>query len=158
MKSLSIDLETYSDVELNKCGVYKYSESEKFEILLFAYSVDGGEVSVVDLSCGEKIPKEILSAITDERVTKWAFNAAFERVCLSRYLGQKLDPASWRCTMIWSAYLGLPLSLREVGRVLKLDEQKMAEGKELIKCFCPWQISATVFYYGGRRYGQRNTA
>lgn len=136
MKTLSIDLETYSDVDLPKCGVYKYTENINFEILLFGYSVDGGEVCVVDLASGEKIPDEILDALTDENVTKWAFNASFERTCLSRFLGVKLSPKSWKCTMIWSAYLGLPLSLKGVGAVLKLDAQKMDEGKDLIRYFC----------------------
>lgn len=136
MKTLSIDLETFSDVDLPKCGVYKYTENINFEILLFGYSVDGGEVCVVDLASGEKIPDEILDALTDENVTKWAFNASFERTCLSRFLGVKLSPKSWKCTMIWSAYLGLPLSLKGVGAVLKLDAQKMDEGKDLIRYFC----------------------
>lgn len=136
MKTLSIDIETYSDVDLNKCGVYKYAESEAFDILLFAYSVDDGAVKVVDMANGEAIPKWIVEAIFDENVIKYAFNAAFERVCLSRYFDTLLSPKSWRCTMVWSAYMGLPLSLKGVGAVLKLDEQKMVEGKELIKYFC----------------------
>lgn len=136
MKSISIDVETFSSVPLAKGGVYKYAESEDFEILLFGYSVDGGEVQVVDLANGEEIPKEILAALTDETVTKWAFNAMFERVCLSRHLGILLCPHSWRCSMIWAATLGLPLSLKEVGAVLRLDRQKMEEGKDLIRYFC----------------------
>lgn len=136
MKTLSIDIETYSDVDLNKCGVYKYAESEAFDILLFAYSVDDGAVKVVDMANGEAIPKWIVEAIFDENVIKYAFNAAFERVCLSRYFDTLLSTKSWRCTMVWSAYMGLPLSLKGVGAVLKLDEQKMVEGKELIKYFC----------------------
>ena len=135
MKKLSIDLETYSSVDLGKSGVYKYAESEDFEILLFAYSIDDGEVKVIDLANGEIIPEEILSALSDENVEKWAFNANFERVCLSRFLGEKLKPQGWHCTMIWSAYLGLPLSLEKVGEVLKLDKQKMNEGKALIRYF-----------------------
>lgn len=135
MKKLSIDLETYSSVDLGKSGVYKYAESEDFEILLFAYSIDDGEVKVVDLASGEIIPEEILSALSDENVEKWAFNANFERVCLSRFLGKRLKPQGWYCTMIWSAYLGLPLSLEKVGEVLKLDKQKMNEGKALIRYF-----------------------
>lgn len=135
MKKLSIDLETYSSVDLGKSGVYKYAESEDFEILLFAYSIDDGEVQVLDLASGEVIPEEILSALSDESIEKWAFNANFERVCLSRFLGKRLKPKGWYCTMIWSAYLGLPLSLEKVGEVLKLDKQKMNEGKALIRYF-----------------------
>ena len=135
MKRLSIDLETYSSVDLGKSGVYKYAESEDFEILLFAYSIDDGEVKVIDLASGEIIPEEILSALSDESIEKWAFNANFERVCLSRFLGKRLKPQGWYCTMIWSAYLGLPLSLEKVGEVLKLDKQKMVEGKSLIRYF-----------------------
>lgn len=135
MKRLSIDLETYSSVDLGKSGVYKYAESEDFEILLFAYSIDDGEVKVIDLANGEIIPEEILSALSDKSIEKWAFNANFERVCLSRILGKRLKPQGWYCTMIWSAYLGLPLSLEKVGEVLKLDKQKMNEGKALIRYF-----------------------
>ena len=135
MKKLSIDLETYSSVDLGKSGVYKYAESEDFEILLFAYSINDGEVKVMDLANGEIIPEEILSALSDESVEKWAFNANFERVCLSRFLGKRLKPQGWYCTMIWSAYLGLPLSLEKVGEVLKLDKQKMNEGQALIRYF-----------------------
>ncbi|WP_195445566.1 DNA polymerase [Peptoniphilus harei] len=135
MKRLSIDLETYSSVDLGKSGVYKYAESEDFEILLFAYSIDDGGVEVIDLANGEIIPEEILSALSDESIEKWAFNANFERVCLSRFLGERLKPQGWYCTMIWSAYLGLPLSLEKVGEVLKLDKQKMNEGKGLIRYF-----------------------
>lgn len=135
MKRISIDLETYSSVDLGKSGVYKYAESEDFEILLFAYSIDDGEVKVMDLASGEIIPEEILSALSDESIEKWAFNANFERVCLSRFLGERLNPQGWYCTMIWSAYLGLPLSLEKVGEVLKLDKQKMNEGKALIRYF-----------------------
>ena len=135
MKKLSIDLETYSSVDLGKSGVYKYAESEDFEILLFAYSIDDGEVKVVDLASGEVIPEEILSALSDKSIEKWAFNANFERVCLSRFLGKRLKPQGWYCTMIWSAYIGLPLSLEKVGEVLKLDKQKMNEGKALIRYF-----------------------
>lgn len=135
MKRLSIDLETYSSVDLGKSGVYKYAESEDFEILLFAYSVDDKEVKVIDLASGEIIPEEILSALSDKSIEKWAFNANFERACLSRFLGKRLKPQGWYCTMIWSAYLGLPLSLEKVGEVLKLDKQKMNEGKALIRYF-----------------------
>lgn len=152
MENLSVDLETFSSVNLGKCGVYKYAESNDFEILLFGYSVDGSEVQVVDLAQGETIPDTVVSALTDETVTKWAFNAQFERVCLSRYLRDKginvnssqtvkseglfLNPSSWHCTMIWSATLGLPMSLESVGAVLGLDKQKLTEGKNLIKYFC----------------------
>jgi len=136
LKCISIDIETYSDVDLSKCGVYKYSSSPNFEILLFGYSVDGGEVEVVDVACGEKIPVEILAALSNEAVTKWAFNAMFERVCLSNYLGEWLEPESWKCSMVWSATLGLPLSLENVGAVLGLEKQKLSEGKDLIRYFC----------------------
>jgi DNA polymerase len=156
MKTISIDIETFSDVNLAKCGVYKYAESPVFEILLFGYAVDGGEVQVVDLAQGETVPEDILDALTDEAVTKWAFNASFERICLSRYLSDLgisldpfhdhhslsqdcarfLNPAGWKCSMIWSAYMGLPLSLEGVGAVLNLNNQKMKEGKNLIRYFC----------------------
>ncbi len=136
MRFISIDIESYSDVDLSKCGVYKYSCSPNYEILLFGYSVDGGDVQVVDLCQGEKIPADILAALSDESVTKWAFNAMFERVCLSNYLGEWLEPESWKCSMVWSATLGLPLSLENVGAVLGLEKQKLSEGKDLIRYFC----------------------
>ena len=140
IKSLSCDIETYSSVNLAKSGVYRYAASPDFEILLFGYSVDGGSVQQVDLACGEKLPPDILKALTDSTVTKWAFNAQFERICLSRYLryptGQYLDPSSWHCTMVWAATLGLPLSLEGVGAVLGLEKQKLKEGKDLIRYFC----------------------
>lgn len=154
MKSLSIDLETFSDVDLNKSGVYRYTESPAFEILLFGFARDDDPVTVLDLTAGDTVPEDVLDALTDETVTKWAFNASFERICLSAYLRKYyperlvtysipedsvrnyLDPASWRCSMIWSAYLGLPLSLKGVGEALDLEEQKMAEGKELLRYFC----------------------
>lgn len=154
MTNLEIDLETFSDVDLQKCGVYRYTQSPNFEILLFGYSMDGGKVQVVDLACGEEVPQEIIQALTDDTVTKWAFNAAFERVCLSVWLqrnypqqfssysinedtvGGYLDPAAWKCSMIWSAYMGLPLSLAGAGTVLGLEEQKLKEGKDLIRYFC----------------------
>lgn len=154
IRTISIDIETFSDVDLGKCGVYKYAQSDRFEILLFAYAVNGGSVQVVDLAEGESIPDEILAALADESVVKWAFNASFERVCLSNYLrkyypeyfesysvqgdtvGDYLNPSSWRCSMVWSAYMGLPLSLEGAGAVLGLEEQKLKEGKELIRYFC----------------------
>lgn len=136
MQHLSIDIETYSSVNLQKAGVYKYAESPDFDILLFGYSVDGGAVHVIDFACGEKIPAEIMDALSDESVTKWAFNAQFERVCLSNYLDTWLSSDSWHCTMVWSATLGLPLSLEGVGAVLGLEKQKLTEGKNLIKYFC----------------------
>ena len=155
MQTLSIDIETYSDVNLSKCGVYKYAESPDFEILLFGYSADSSEVTVIDLAQGERLPQEIIDALTDDTVIKWAFNANFERVCLSRYLrdlGVSLDPfhdnhplstecarflnpESWRCSMVWAATMGLPLSLEGVGAVLGLEKQKLTEGKDLIKYF-----------------------
>ena len=156
MRTLSIDIETYSDVPLQKSGVYRYCESPNFEILLFGYSADSGPVQVVDLACGEKIPSDVLDALTDDAVTKWAFNASFERVCLSRYLrdlgisldpfhdrhplsqecARFLNPESWHCSMVWAATMGLPLSLEGVGAVLGLEKQKLTEGKDLIKFFC----------------------
>lgn len=140
MQTLSIDIETYSDVPLQKTGVYRYVESPSFEILLFSYSADCTPVKVVDLACGEKIPDEIISALTDDSVTKWAFNASFERICISRFLGyptgKYLSPKSWKCSMIWAATMGLPLSLEGVGAVLGLEKQKLTEGKELIRYFC----------------------
>lgn len=140
MQTLSIDLETYSDQPLAKTGVYRYVESPDFEILLFAYSVDGGSVQQIDLACGEKIPPAILAALEDDKVIKWAFNANFERICLSRFLGYPtgdyLKPDSWKCSMVWAAYMGLPLSLEGAGAVLGLEKQKLTEGKDLIKYFC----------------------
>ena len=154
INSLSLDLETFSDVDLNKCGVYRYAQSQAFEILLFGVSVNGGEVRVYDLAQGETVPVEIIKALTEDSVLKWAFNASFERVCLSVWLrryypqhfcsysinedtvGDYLDPTAWRCSMVWSAYMGLPLSLAGVGAVLGLSEQKLKEGKELIRYFC----------------------
>lgn len=140
MKTLSIDIETFSSVNLAKSGVYRYSESEDFEILLFGYSVDGGPVEVVDFTAGEKLPASIKKALTDDSVMKWVFNAQFERVCISRFLGyptgKYLDPISWHCTMVWAATLGLPLSLEGVGTVLGLEKQKLKEGKDLIRYFC----------------------
>ena len=166
MRTLSIDIETFSSADLSKCGVYKYAEAPDFEILLFGYSADGAPVQVVDLATGETIPDEVVAALTDDTVIKWAFNAQFERICLSRWLrdhgsfdntgysipedtlGDYLNPASWHCTMIWSAYMGLPLSLEGVGAVLGLDKQKLAEGKDLIRYFC--QPCAPTKSNGGR--------
>lgn len=140
MKTLSIDIETYSSCDLAKSGAYRYAESSDFEVLLFGYAVDGGEVNVIDIANGEKIPAEVIAALTDETVKKYAFNAQFERVCLSRFLGypkgEYLSPDSWYCTMVWSATLGLPLSLEKVGEVLGLKEQKLSVGKDLIRYFC----------------------
>lgn len=154
IKTLSIDLETFSSADLPKCGVYKYVESPDFDILLFGYSVNEEPVRVVDVACGEKIPESILKMLTDDSVEKWAYNAQFERICLSAWLrkhhpehfcsysipedsvGNYLDPSAWKCSRIWGAYMGLPLSLKGVGAVLKLDEQKMSEGEDLIKYFC----------------------
>lgn len=152
MKSLSVDLETFSSADIGKTGVYRYCETDDFEVLLFGYSVDAGPVHVIDLTNGELLPVEIRYALTDPSVTKWAFNASFERICLSRFLGlptdEYLDPHQWRCTMIWSAYLGLPLSLAGVGAVLKLEKQKIEAGKDLIKYFC--QPCAPSKTNGGR--------
>lgn len=152
--TLSIDLETFSDVDLKKCGVYKYAESPDFEILLFGVSVDGGDVTVYDLASGDTVPEEIIKAFSDDSVIKWAYNASFERVCLSVWLRRNypqhfssysieedtvrnyLDPSSWRCSLVWGAYMGLPLSLEGIGKVLKLENQKMTEGKALIRYFC----------------------
>ena len=136
MKSLGIDLETFSSVDLSKCGVYRYASSPDFEILLFGFSVDGGDVQVVDLACGEEIPADIVEALSDDSVIKWSYNNNFERVSLSNYFGTWFEPGSWRCTMVWAAYLGLPRSLEDVGAVLGLEKQKLSEGKELIRYFC----------------------
>lgn len=136
MKTISIDIETYSSISLQKAGIYKYAESSDFEILLFGYSIDNGEVQVVDLASGDKIPADVLAALYDDSVEKWAFNAMFERICLSNYLGEWLKPDGWHCTMIWAATLGLPLSLEGAGAVLGLEKQKLSEGKNLIRYFC----------------------
>ena len=157
MKTISIDVESYSSVDLTKSGVYKYAESPDFEVILFGYSVDGGDVGVVDLTCGETIPPNIIDALTDNAVEKWAFNANFERICLSKWLGltagQYLNPQSWRCSMVWSAYMGLPLSLDNVGAVLGLEKQKLTEGKELIRYFCKPCAATTA---NGRRTRNRS--
>lgn len=154
IQTLSLDLETFSDVDLQKCGVYKYAQSPNFEILLFGVSVNGGEVVVYDLAQGDTVSMKIVEALTDDTVTKWAYNAAFERICLSVWLqrnypayfhsysinedtvGDYLDPSAWKCSMIWAAYMGLPLSLAGAGTVLGLEEQKLKEGKDLIRYFC----------------------
>lgn len=142
MKVLSIDIETFSDIDLGKCGVYRYTDSPNFDILLFAYSIDEGPVDLVDLASGEEIPEEIVEAILSEDIIKTAFNANFERVALMRYLSRKLDkevylhPSSWRCSEVQAAMLGLPLHLEGVAKVLRLDAQKMSEGKTLIRYFC----------------------
>ena len=140
MKFMSIDIETYSDIDINKAGVYRYVDTDAFKILLFAYSVDGGPVQLIDLTRGDRIPKEIVEALSDKSVTKWAYNANFERVALSRFLGmptgQYLDPEGWKCSMVWAATLGLPMGLAQVGEVLALDKQKMSEGRDLIRKFC----------------------
>ena len=140
MKTINIDIETFSSINISKSGVYKYVESEDFEVLLFAYSIDGGKTEIVDIANGEELSEETIQALLDDNVIKWAFNAQFERICLSRFLklpkGTYLNPKSWRCTMIWSAYMGLPFSLEGVGKVLGLEKQKLIEGKDLIKYFC----------------------
>ena len=133
---LSIDLESFSDVDLIKCGVYAYADSPAFEILLFAFSFDGGETQIIDLAQGESLPAEVVDAIFDVSVTKTAYNANFERTCLSKHFGRYLPPESWHCSAVQAAMLALPRSLEDVGRVLGLDEQKMKEGKELIRYFC----------------------
>lgn len=154
IKNLSLDLETKSSVDIGKAGAYKYAESPDFEILLFGVSVNHGPIAVYDLACGDIVPEEIIAALSDDRVTKWAYNASFERVCLSVWLRRNypqhfrsysipgdpvqnyLDPASWKCTLVWAAYNGLPLGLEKVGAVLGFEEQKLKEGKDLIKYFC----------------------
>ena len=140
MKKLSCDIETFSDVDLIRCGVYKYADSPDFEMLLFAYAADDGDVHIIDIAGGEELPEKIIQAIKSDTVVKTAYNAQFERVCLSRYLklpeGEYLNPQSWYCTAVQAAELALPLSLADVGSVLGLERQKMTEGKELIKYFC----------------------
>lgn len=139
MENLSIDIETYSDVDLTKCGVYRYAESDAFEILLFAYSADEGSVTVIDMTQTANLPAWLENAIVDPKVKKWAYNANFERVCLSQWLlgkGRYLEPESWYCDMVWAATLGLPGSLKTVGEALKIENQKMAEGADLIRYFC----------------------
>ena len=136
MNEILMDIESFSSVDLTKAGVYRYAESPDFTVLLFAYSVDGGEVQVVDLACGEEIPADIVEALSDDSVIKWSYNNNFERVSLSNYFGTWFEPGSWRCTMVWAAYLGLPRSLEDAGAVLGLEKQKLSEGKELIRYFC----------------------
>ncbi|HAE80859.1 MAG TPA: hypothetical protein DCG70_04750 [Lachnoclostridium sp.] len=156
MKKLSIDIESFSETDLTKTGVYRYAEDPAFEILLFGVAVDDGPVTVYDLTAGEEIPAEIMTALQDKQVEKWAFNAMFERVCLSRFLrdkgllpkGEFLSPEGWRCSMIWSAYMGFPMSLAGAGAALGLEQQKMTEGKDLIRYFCvPCKATASN---GGR--------
>lgn len=135
-KTLAIDIETFSDVDLIKCGVYAYADSPAFEILLFAYSFDDEETKIIDLAQGEQLTEEIKNALSDVGIIKTAFNANFERTCLSKYMGVRLSPESWVCTAVQSAMLALPLSLEGVGAVLGLSEQKLKEGKDLIRYFC----------------------
>lgn len=135
MSLLAIDIETYSDVDLQKCGVYAYSDSPNFEILLFAYAFDDEETQIVDIACGDKLPQRVMEALDDERITKTAFNAAFERTCISRYLGHQLPAKSWVCTAVQSAMLALPLSLDGVGEVLNIQRKKLKEGVELVRYF-----------------------
>ena len=150
-KNLSIDIETYSSKNLQKSGVYVYSEASDFEVLLIGFSFDGEPVSVIETAKGEKPPKEFIDALTDDSITKWAFNSAFERVCLSRYLGyptgKYLNPRGWKDTMIWSNVMGINLSLKGVGAVLKLENQKMDEGLNLIKYF-PGVLQDSCFIKG----------
>ena len=135
MKTLSIDIETYSEASLSSTGVYRYAADQSFTVLLFAYSVDAGPVQIVDLAQGEHLPAEVEAALSDPSVQKWAFNAQFERVCLSAYLGEKLDPRGWYCSMVWSTYAGIPLNLAGVAQALHLETEKMTEGKDLIRKF-----------------------
>ena len=159
MTDITIDIETRSDIDLTECGVYKYAESEFFDILLISYSVDGGEVTTCDIINGEILPDEVIYALADEQVIKRAFNVNFERVCLSVYLrryysemigledtvGNYLPPESWQCDMIHARYLGMPSSLEQVGALLRLGKKKMSEGKELIKLFCTLQTDGSDF-------------
>ena len=145
IKTLSIDLETRSSIDISKAGVYKYAESPDFNILLFGVSVNGGPVIVYDLACGDVIPDEILAALSDPGIIKWAYNASFERVCISIWLrrnypqyfsGDYINPSSWKCSMVWAAYNGLPFGLERVGAALGLEQQKLKEGRDLIRYFC----------------------
>ena len=154
IESISIDIETYSDRDLKKCGVYKYAESPNAELLLFGYSINNGPVTVIDVAQGEEVPEYILKALTDYNIIKWAYNASFERIFLSVWLKRNypqyfvsysidedtvsnyLDPSAWRGSLVGGAVMGLPLSLKGIGAVLKLDEQKMSEGSDLIRYFC----------------------
>ena len=135
MPILGIDIETYSEIDLPKCGVYAYAEHPSFEILLFAYAFDDEETQVVDLKCGERLPPRVLDAFTDPDITKTAFNSAFERTCIGRYLGKRLDAAQWQCTAVQSAMLALPLSLEDVGEVLGIERKKLKEGGDLVRYF-----------------------
>ena len=169
MKNISLDIETYSDIDLQKSGVYRYVESPEFDILLFSYSINGGEVETIDLASGELIPLDIIHALLSNEINKWAFNAQFERICLSEWLKRRgyslkrdapfgsepeplkyLNPESWYCSMVWSAYCGLPLSLEKVGEVLGLDKQKLSAGKELIRYF---SMPCTPTKSNGQRTG-----
>lgn len=159
MRSLACDLETYSPVNLTKSGVYPYAADPEFELLLFGYSIDSGDVHVIDLASDQQLPDEVLAALVDPGVVKWAHNAAFERVALSAWLRRHhpdllteefLDPAQWRCTMVWSAYLGLPMGLDAVGAALDLDVQKDSAGKKLIRQFCA-PATPSVLNGGGTR-------
>lgn len=135
MALLAIDIETYSDVDLTKCGVHAYCDSPQFEILLFAFAFDEEETKIIDLACGERLPERVLDALENPEVVKTAFNAAFERMCISRYLGKKLSPVSWQCTAVQSAMLALPLSLDGVGEVLNIQRKKLKEGADLVRFF-----------------------
>ncbi|HAT1441367.1 TPA: DNA polymerase, partial [Corynebacterium striatum] len=160
MRELFIDIETFSPVNLANSGVYPYADHDGFELLLFGYSIDGGPVEVVDLANGHQLPEKVLSALVDPLVVKWAFNATFERICLSSWLARQypelmagrrfLNPAQWRCTMVWSAYLGLPMSLDQVATVLHLPVRKDSAGKKLIRQFCT-PGTPSVFNLGGMR-------
>lgn len=150
MREIGIDIETFSSYDLAECGVYRYVEAPDFTILLFSYSIDGGPVTCCDFASGESLPAEILAALRDADVVKTAYNAVFERICISKYYGWPvMDPAQWRCTMVRAARLGLPLSLAQCGEVLRLEDQKMKEGKALIRLFCtPTKTKAAAGLFG----------
>lgn len=142
METMSLDIETFSDIDLIKCGIYRYTESPLFDILLLSYSVGGSPVRLIDLACGEKLPSELIHDIMNDQVIKTAYNANFERIAIMRYLSRilnqqvVLNPSSWNCTAVQAGMLGLPLYLDGVAKVLRLEQQKMAEGKALIRYFC----------------------